>query len=610
MSSTAPTGLKTTTTPISQFIWESRYRWVRAGVAVDGSIEETWARVAMAVADVEEHSRAEQQTAFLELLKGYRFLPGGRILAGAGTDRNTTLFNCFVMGVIDDDMTAIFNSLKEAALTLQLGGGIGCDFSTLRPRGTAARSTGNVASGPVSYLKVWDTMCDTIMSGNGRRGAMMATLRCDHPDIEAFIDAKRDAGALAHFNLSVLITDAFMKAVEDDDDWPLLFPAASIEGAGCLPTVMRRWPGQPVQVTCAVLGQRPARAIWERLVRSSYETAEPGVLFIDHINAANPMSYREQISCTNPCGEVPLPPYGACNLGSLNLTRFVLDPFEAGARPDLSRIAGTARVATRFLDNVIDCSRFPVTTQQDEAQGSRRIGIGITGLASALIMLGLDYRSQAARDLASLIMGTIHEAACQASIELAREKGAFPYFVHDAFCSTAFFNRLPAPLQEGIRTFGVRNSHLLAIAPTGTISLLAGNVSSGIEPVYDFEVRRRMLDRRGTRHRFQIEDYAHALWNALYAERPVPDYFVRSRDVSPKEQLLMQASLQQHVDNAISKTINVPRDYGFDAFRDVFQTAWRLELKGCTAYRDGVRDDVLSPAPDSCGSAGCVEVIA
>lgn len=583
-------------TPIATHIWQTKYRWMRGERAQEEGIEDTWRRVARAAASVEAVDAEAWTTAFYDVLQGFRFLPGGRILAGAGTDRRVTLFNCFVMGLIEDDMESIFEALKEGALTMQAGGGVGYDFSTLRPVNSMARATGRIASGPVSFMQVWDAMCATLLSTGARRGAMIASLRCDHPDIESFIDAKREPGRLSHFNLSVQVTDAFMAAVSAGEDWPLVFPDASLEKDANAETVMRLWPGQDGPVACRVIGHRSARELWERVVHAAYDTAEPGVLFIDRINAFNNLSYRETITTTNPCGEEPLPPYGACNLGSLNLARFVIDPFTSGARLDLDAIRDTAAVATRLLDNVIDCSAFPLEQQAAQARGSRRIGLGITGLADALIMLGLGYGEATGRQEAARVMQTICHAAYLASVELAREKGPFPYFDRDAYLQGRFVRSLPADIRTGIAAHGIRNSHLTAIAPAGTISLLANNVSSGIEPVFDFTHSRMVLNRRGEYDRFVLEDHAMRLFREQgHPVTELPAAFVTARGLPPAAHLAMQAALQPFVDGAISKTVNVPADCDFDDFRGLYQSAFDRGLKGCTTYRPGsIRGAILA----------------
>ena len=393
---------------LARTLWEVKYR--QPG---EDAIEASWQRLATALASVEANDRAGWAQRFLSILRDFRFLPGGRILAGAGTGRRVTLFNCFVMGVIEDSIDGIFQALKEGAVTMQQGGGVGYDFSTLRPAGSATRSAGGVATGPLSFMQVWDSMCATVLSQGARRGAMIATLRCDHPDIEAFIDAKHEAGALGHFNLSVQVSADLLRAVEEGADWPLVFPADELsDGPG--ETVLRRWTGSAAPVPCRVLRRVPARALWQRLMRAAYDTAEPGVLFVDRINALNNLGWREQISATNPCGEVPLPPYGACDLGSLNLARFVREPFTDRARLDLDALADVAQVAVRLLDNVIDLSRYPLAAQREQAHGSRRVGLGITGLGSALVLLGLRYDAAAAREQAAAAMRTIRDAAYRA----------------------------------------------------------------------------------------------------------------------------------------------------------------------------------------------------
>jgi ribonucleoside-diphosphate reductase alpha chain len=407
---------------ISRHIWRTRYRF-----AGEASIGDSWRRVAQAIAAAEKQDPERWAQRFYHLLEDFRFLPGGRILAGAGTGHRVTLFNCFVMGEIADDLTSIFEALKEGALTMQHGGGVGYDFSTLRPAGTVAAASGSIASGPVSFMRIWDAMCATMLSTGARRGAMMATLRCDHPDIETFVDVKHDPAALRHFNLSVLVSDDFMRAVADDQDWPLVFPLHADEPAGET-TLLRRWSGMAQPVACRIVRSIKARALWQRILRAAYDTAEPGVLFIDAINRDNTLGDRESISATNPCGEIPLPPYGACDLGSLNLTAFVVSAFTADTRLDLEALADAARLAVRFLDNVIEVSRYPLPAQARQALNTRRIGLGITGLADTLVLLGLRYDSEEARTLAARIMQTIRDAAYRASIELAAEKGAFPGF--------------------------------------------------------------------------------------------------------------------------------------------------------------------------------------
>jgi ribonucleoside-diphosphate reductase alpha chain len=584
--------------PVARHIWETKYRAVTADGRRDRDIRDTWQRVASALAEPEGPQRAEWTERFGALLDDFTFLPAGRILAGAGTGQRVTLFNCFVMGLLEDSVAGIFDALKEGALTMQAGGGVGYDFSTLRPAGCHARASARIASGPVSFMAIWDTMCATLYATGERRGAMIASLRCDHPDIAAFIDAKRRPGALRHFNLSVQISDAFMDAVAADDDWPLLFPDQALPADPAAGTVMRQWPGEAAPIPCRILRRVSARALWQRLLRASYETGEPGVLFVDRINHENNLGFRERITTTNPCGEVPLPPYGACNLGSVNLSRFVSRPFTQAAQIDLPRMARVTQEAVRLLDNAIDCSWFPLPEQARQARGSRRIGLGVTGLADALLMLGLHYDSPAAREQAAAVMRTICHSAYRASVELAREKSPFPWLARDAYLEAPFIRQLPSDIRRGIARHGIRNSHLTAIAPTGTISLLAGNVSSGIEPIFAARVERRILGAEGDYRVFELEDYACRLWRLMgdgAHDRDLPPAFTQAHVLSPDAHLKMQAALQAFVDNAISKTINVPQDMPYADFEALYQRAYDSGLKGCTTFRPNpVTGQILS----------------
>ncbi|MFI4867896.1 MAG: adenosylcobalamin-dependent ribonucleoside-diphosphate reductase [Steroidobacterales bacterium] len=584
---------------LARFIWETRYRDAQARPPEAG-IEDTWKRVAGAVAAIESEPQVWQER-FLEVLRDYRFLPGGRILAGAGTSRRVTLFNCFVMGAIEDSIEGIFDALKEGALTMQQGGGVGYDFSTLRPHGTRAATSGMIASGPVSFMHIWDAMCATILSTGARRGAMMATLRCDHPDIEEFIGAKRLPGVLQHFNLSVLVTDAFMQAVRRDAEWPLVFPDRNrLDDAG--PDsyrLQRAWSASDVPVACRVYKTTRARALWARLCEAAYDSAEPGVLFIDRINGMNNLGYCETLSATNPCAEEPLPHYGACNLGSINLTAFVVGGFTPLAHLAEDAIRDTVRIAVRMLDNVIDISRFPVARQQQQVALSRRVGIGITGLADALAMLGLRYDSAPARRLAAHTMQLIRDEAYQASIDLAAQRGAFPALDVERYLARPFLLTLPAAMRAAIRRQGIRNSHLTAIAPAGTISLLAHNVSSGIEPFYGIESLRRVLDADGNEHHFQTTDHAYALWRAQQDQaRPLPDAFIDADRIAAVDQLAMQAALQPYIDGAISKTITLAADVPRGDAAGILEAAFDLGLKGCTLFRTQARPGVIDRRDD------------
>ncbi len=556
--------------PIAEQIWDMKYRLKDAGgQPIDTSVEDSWRRVARDLASVEADP-AIWEDRFYAALEDFKFLPAGRILAGAGTGRTVTLFNCFVMGTIPDSMSGIFEALREAALTMQQGGGIGYDFSTIRPKGAEVHGVAADASGPLSFMDVWDAMCRTIMSAGSRRGAMMATMRCDHPDIDDFIAAKQDSARLRMFNLSVLITDAFMQAVRDDGPWDLTF------GGRVYRTVQ-------------------ARDLWNRIMRATYDYAEPGVIFIDRINQANNLHYAETIAATNPCGEQPLPPYGACLLGSVNLARLVRDPFTAQARIDMAALDDLVATAIRMMDNVVDASRFPLPQQMAEAQAKRRIGLGVTGLADALLMLGLRYGAADAVAQTRDWMRAIARSAYLASAGLAREKGAFPLFDADEFLRSGFMQRMDADVRDAIAAHGIRNALLTSIAPTGTISLYAGNVSSGIEPVFAYSYTRKVLQKDGSRTEEDVTDYAVQMWRDLHGDAPLPDHFVNAQTLAPRDHVAMQAAAQDWVDSSISKTINCPEDISFDDFKDVYQTAWDLGCKGCTTYRpNDVTGSVLS----------------
>ena len=570
--------------PLAYRVWDQRYRWREDGKVHDQSIEDTWHRVARALASVESDQAPLWEKRFYSILGGFRFIPGGRILAGAGTDRPVTLFNCFVMGAIEDSVSAGFQALQEGALTMQQGGGIGCDFSRLRPGGDVADGHAGVASGPVSSMRVWDDMCATLLATDARRGAMMATLACEHPDIEQFIDAKADGKQLRHFNLSVLVSDAFMRALADDAEWALVFPCAASEPPASPPggDLAR----EAIASHSRLYRRVRARDLWNKLTRANYDFAEPGVIFIDRVQSLNNLRYCEDIRVANPCGEIPLPAYGACDLGSLNLTQFVQSPFTQQAELDWDALRTTTAIAVRMLDNVYDISAFPLQRQREVALRSRRIGLGITGLADALIMLGITYGDAASLRLAADIMQQICHSAYRASIDLAKEKQRFLAFEAEAYLGSPFIGTLPKDIRAGIASHGIRNSHLTAIAPTGSISLLANNVSSGLEPVFAVEYGRRVREEEAGSRVEQIVDYAVQLYRATTGNTAhLPPAFVTAGDIEPEAQLAMQAALQKHVDNAISKTVSVPADFEFDRFSRLFETAYRLGLKGCTTFR-------------------------
>ncbi len=556
--------------PIAEQIWDMKYRFKDAdGTAHDGTVEDTWRRIARDLAKVEADPAAWEDR-FYDALEDFKFLPAGRITAGAGTARRVTLFNCFVMGTVPDSMGGIFDMLKEAALTMQQGGGIGYDFSTIRPKGADVLGVSADASGPLSFMDVWDAMCRTIMSAGSRRGAMMATMRCDHPDIHDFITAKSDAARLRMFNVSVLITDPFMEAVKADAAWDLVFDGKVYK------TVQ-------------------ARDLWNQIMQATYDYAEPGVIFIDRINAANNLNYCETIAATNPCGEQPLPPYGACLLGSINLARLVANPFNAKAVLDPAALQELVATAVRMMDNVVDASQFPLPAQEREAQAKRRIGLGVTGLADALLMVGLRYGSDEAAAQTEAWLKAVARAAYLASVDLAKEKGAFPLFDAEAYLASGTMQMMDADVREAIGAHGIRNALLTSIAPTGTISLYAGNVSSGIEPVFAYAYTRKVLQKDGSRTEEEVVDYAVQMWRDLHGDAELPDYFVNAQTLAPMDHVKMQAAAQKWVDSSISKTINCPEDISFDAFKDVYMEAWDTGCKGCTTYRpNAVTGSVLS----------------
>ena len=564
---------------ISQQIWDMKYRLKdQNGTFLEQTVQDTWHRIAKALSEVETEPK-KWETIFYNALTDFKFLPAGRITAGSGTKRNVTLFNCFVMGVIPDSMSGIFDMLKEAALTMQQGGGIGYDFSTIRPKGSLVKGIAADASGPVSFMDVWDSMCRTIMSAGSRRGAMMATMRCDHPDIEEFIAAKSDSQKLRMFNLSVLVTDAFMEAVKKGEDWKLIY-------------------------NNKVYSVIKAADLWDQIMRATYNFAEPGVIFIDRINATNNLSYCETITATNPCGEQPLPPYGACLLGSINLAKLVEQPFDKNAYLDVSQLEDLVSTAVRMMDNVIEVSQFPLEAQKLEAKNKRRIGLGVTGLADALLMVGLRYGSDEAVKKTEKWMKTIARSAYKASINLAEEKGAFPLFDPEKFIVSGKMIQMDEDVKQAVHKFGIRNALLTSIAPTGTISLYAGNVSSGIEPVFAYSYKRKVLQNDGSHVEEEVVDYAVQLWRDKFGDAPLPDFFVSAQNLTPADHVKMQAAAQKWVDSSISKTINCPEDISFDDFKEVYIQAYDTGCKGCTTYRPNeVTGSVLSAASEEKSSS-------
>lgn len=545
----------------SQEIWEMKYQFNNE------TLQEMFIRIANDLSKLPNDFED-----FISVLEQFKFIPAGRVIAGAGTNRNVTMFNCYVMGTIHDSMDGIFSSLREAALTLQQGGGIGYDFSTIRPKGALVKGVDSDASGPLSFMDTWDSMCRTILSAGTRRGAMMATLRCDHPDIFDFVHAKKEKGRFEMFNVSVLVTDKFMEAVKNNDDWELNFNGE-------------------------VYDKFPAKELWDAIMTSTYNYAEPGVIFIDRINKTNNLKYTEKISSTNPCGEQPLPPYGACLLGSLNLSAFVKNEFEDDSFLDFNELKRATKIAVRMLDSVIDSSNFPLNEQLKEAKSKRRMGIGITGLGDALFMLGKKYGSDESALFVKDVMKTISIAAYEQSIDLAVQFGHFEKLQKKAFLNdTSFFSRIYNELnylyKQKFLDYGIRNSHLISIAPTGTISIVAGNVSSGIEPIFMGEYKRKVIQEDGSRKESIVKNYSYSLYEQK--NFPLPAHYVEAKDVTPLEHLKMQSYAQKWVDSSISKTLNLPTEISFDDFKNIYFVAYNQGCKGCTTYRpNDIRGSVI-----------------
>ncbi len=559
------------TAAMSDWIWNAKYRYKTAETTVDLSMADTWRRVAAAVASVESGDWRDRWTKrFQDAIGSLGVLPSGRILAGAGTPRDVTLMNTFAMGTIDDSMTGLMDAVRQGALTMRMGGGIGFDFSTLRPKGYPVAGLDCGAAGPLAAMDVCNAM-SMLMADGPRRGAMMATMRCDHPDIEAFITAKAHRGRLGNFNLSVMITDEFMRQLDRDGVWSL------------------QWEGRVVRTL-------PARELWDLIMRQNHAAAEPGVLFIDRINAGNPLAYMETIATTNSCAEQPLPPFGVCPLASINLAVLVDRAFESDAALNRTALRRMVETGVRLLDNVIDLSRYPLPEQAAEATSKRRIGLGVTGVANALAMLGLRYGSQQAADAVSSWMREIHLTAVSASVSLAREKGAFPALDTGAYLSSPAIRRLPLPVRRAIARYGIRNALVTSIAPTGSISLLAGNVSSGIEPIFATSFKRQIIGPDGERRLQEVVDYAVQRHRDLKGTTtPLPSAFVTASELSPDDHVRMQAAAQRWIDGSISKTVNCPVDITFDAFQGIYRHAYETGCKGCTTYRpNDITGSVLS----------------
>jgi ribonucleoside-diphosphate reductase alpha chain len=561
---------------ISIDVWRDKYAYKN-----ESSLEETNERVVRAIY-TNDHRKETEIPKALAALNNRLFCPGGRIMAGAGTAKRVTLQNCYVSRIIEDSLDSIMEGLKEAALTQQQGGGIGMDFSTLRPCGSPVRRTHSESTGPLPFMRMWDAMCETIKSSGSRRGAMMATMRIDHPDIETFIDSKKTAGALNNFNISVLVTDKFMTAVENGDLWELKFDNPHVS---------------------KVVN---ARHLWDKIIRSTYEYAEPGILFVDQANKMNNLWYCETLNCVNPCGEQWLPPYGACNLGAINLVNFITSPFTPHAKVDFHKLEEVIYTAVRFLDNVIDLSLYPLKEQKAQQLSKRRMGLGIMGLGNMLMALGLRYGSKGALAITETVMKTFRNAAYSASVELAVERGPFPLFDPIKYLQGGFIKSLPQWLQSGIKEKGIRNGVLLTVAPTGNTSILFDNVSSGLEPTFALKYTRRVLQGNGSYRTYPVTDYGYNKYRETHPNGPLPPYIVTANELTVDEHLNQQHAVASYIDASVSKTINVPEEIPFEDFEKIYTKAYELGLKGATSYRPSkVRGAILTPDNAACPSGIC-----
>ncbi|WP_455556021.1 adenosylcobalamin-dependent ribonucleoside-diphosphate reductase [Comamonas sp.] len=570
------------TQPISQDVLAEKY--LAAG---EQTAEDLFRRVSQALADQEKPAlRAEWAEKFFQNMQAGA-IGAGRIMAAAGLDTKATLINCFVQPVADatngfdeHGNPGIYTALSQAAETMRRGGGVGYDFSNLRPKGAKVKGTNSYASGPCSFIDVFDASCTTVESAGARRGAQMGVMRIDHPDVLEFITAKRQKGRWNNFNVSVGVTSDFMQAVENGGQWELVHVATPSDNqieAGAYQREDGQWVYKTVQ----------ARELWDTIMKSAYDFAEPGILFIDNINTDNNLYYAETIAATNPCGEQPLPPYGCCDLGPIILTKFVRNAFTADAHFDFDAFRAAVAIQVRMLDNVLDATVWPLPEQHKESQQKRRIGVGFTGLGDALIMLGLKYNSEAGVKQGEEIARNMRDAAYLASVELAKEKGAFPLFDADKYLQSGFTKRLPEDIRAEIKQHGIRNSHLLSIAPTGTVSLaFADNASNGIEPPFSWTYNRKKRTADGGNAFYTVEDHAYRLYKAMHgADAPLPEYFVSALEMTAAEHVAMMRIVQPYIDTAISKTVNIPADYPFEDFKNLYMESWKAGLKGCATYR-------------------------
>jgi ribonucleoside-diphosphate reductase alpha chain len=562
---------------------------------------------------------ADRRNALSGLLNAGIACPAGRVLAGAGSDKHVTWWNCFVAPLLQDSMRTdpsqpgqgIMDCLASVAYSMQMGGGVGTDFSPIRPKGALVRRVDAPASGPLSFMDMWDSMCRTIMSAGARRGAMMATLSDDHPDILDFITAKHDPNRLRMFNVSILVSDAFMQAKERDEEWCLGHWEPPFDISRTVEVQNRRRRDSSILMPWYVYRKIRARKMWNLIMESTYRYAEPGTIFIDRINRTNNLHYCENIRATNPCGEQPLPPDANCNLSHVNLSRCTSgEPFEYYCAWDLKIIECATRLLVRMSDNVIDLSPVPTPVQLEEAQKKRRIGLGITGLANALMFQHIRYGSPEAVESTTKAMCAIRDAAYCESVQLAREKGPFPLFDREKYLQGEFIETLPEDIRAGIAEHGIRNALLLTVAPTGTVSIAqADNSSAGLEPVFAARYKRRVLQPDNTFRETTIEDFGFRVYaNVKFGGNldaalaaPLPTYMVTTKDLTAEDHLQMQAAVQTHIDASVSKTINLPTETAFTDFARVYDRAYELGCKGCTTYRevpDSGRGAVLTPVDD------------
>lgn len=633
--------------PASLDIWDKKYRLkTKQGEPVDATVDDTWSRVARALADVETtpELREHWHDRFLWALR-HGAIPAGRITSNAGAREHkpaTSTINCTVSGTITDSMDDILEKVHEAGLTLKAGCGIGYEFSTLRPRNAYVSGAGAYTSGPLSFMDIYDKMCFTVSSAGGRRGAQMGTFDVSHPDVKEFIRAKREDGRLRQFNLSLLITDGFMQAVEADADWPLVFPVHvkekdEVDLADATQVVWREWPShdnylvrEDGLVACKIYGHIRARHLWDMIMVSTYDYAEPGFILIDRVNEMNNNWWCEHIRATNPCGEQPLPPYGSCLLGSVNLTRFVRDPFGPKAHFDMDEYKEVVRVFTRMLDNVVEVNGLPLAKQRDEILSKRRHGMGFLGLGSTLAMLKLRYGSAEAIKFTEDVSREMALAGWEVALELAKEKGPAPVLTREYTVTGDMLRKRPEMARDGYKAgdsipgrvlhakysrymqrvaeaapelvdnlaeTGARFTHHTSIAPTGTISLsLANNASNGIEPSFAHSYSRNVIrPGKKTKEKVEVMSYELLAYRALInadakpgSDEPnekLPDYFVAADDISPVQHVDIQAAAQKWVDSSISKTANVPTDYPYEDFKDIYFHAYKAGLKGCTTFR-------------------------